>query len=162
MKRLVALVLAIMLTFSIASFDAVAVSDEETPTVLYFSLTTDVNQQFDNENANTRASGLIISYGLELRKSGTTLTILGVTDCYLEVVKCGFKDLTIQRRKNSDDSWEDYYEFGNVYADATRANLSTTLSVASGYQYRISCKHYAKKNILSVQTVANTSNIVNV
>ena len=50
----------------------------------------------------------------------------------------------------------------NVYADAGVANLSTTLPIASGYQYRISCKHYAKKNILSVQTIANTSNIVTV
>ena len=59
-----------------------------------------------------------------------------------------------------DYDWEDYYVYGDLYIDAFAANLDTTLIVPPNYQYRISCKHYAKKNWLMVQTIANTSNIV--
>lgn len=162
MKKITIFILTIVLIVSSFIFNVSATTDEISPTILDFSLTTNIEQTLNYQNSNTRATGLIISYGLELRKSGTTLTILGLTDCYLDVVKCGFKDFIIQRRKTSSDSWEDYYEYGNLYIESTAANLNTTLVVESGYQYRISCKHYAKKNILSVQTIANTSNIVNV
>lgn len=129
------------------------------PHVIDFVVVTEINTVSAEEN-NNRASGLIYSYGLSLSKTGTTLCIEGLTQCALEVVKCGFKDLTVQRRATSSDSWKDYYEYGNVYRDATAAGLSTTLAVESGYQYRIYCKHYAKKNIFSVETITNTSNIV--
>lgn len=148
--------------FSFFSVDVNALDDEEVvPYVVDFAITTDAGV-ISTDVSNTRASGLIASYSLTLTKTGTTLNIYGVTQCSPDVVKCGFKNLTIQRRKTSSDSWEDYYEYGNVYRDAVAASLSTTLVVASGYQYRISCKHYAKKSLLSVQTIANTSNIVTV
>lgn len=160
MKRTAAFIIALILIISTFSFITSAIDYEITPTVLDFTMTTKINQEYCHENTDMRATGLILSYGLELRKSGTTLTILGVTDCSLDVVKCGYKNLTIQRRKTSSDSWSDYYEYGNVYAEATAAHLNTTLSVASGYQYRISCKHYAKKSLLLTQSISNTSNIV--
>ena len=162
MRKITSFVLTIVLIGSFFVFNVTAITEEATPTVIEFSLTADIEQTLDIQTTDMRATGLILSYGLELRKTGTTLTILGLTDCYLDVVKCGFKDFTIQRRKTSSDSWEDYYEYGNLYIESTAANLETTLVVESGYQYRISCKHYAKKNILSVQTIANTSNIVTV
>lgn len=112
------------------------------------------------EGNETRVSGLITAYGLSLEKSGTTLKIYGQTLAAPDVVKCGFKNLVIQRRASSDDSWKEYYDFGNRYIEMSFASFSTTLVVPAGYQYRISCKHYAKKNLLSVQTIANTSNIV--
>lgn len=162
MKRFFSFFLCLILIFS--SLLAVEVNatekDDFTPYMVDFTLTTDVVED-SNVGDNTRAS-LIHSYSLHLTKTGNTLNITGQTHGSTEVVKSGFKDLTIQRRKTSDDSWKDYYEYGNLYADATAANLNTTLVVESGYQYRISCKHYAKKNIFSVQTIANTSGIVTV
>ena len=163
MKKIITISLCLLVFISSFYFDTSAACENETlPMVTSFSLTSYVYTSEDTSNNNNRATGLIMAYGLSLEKTGTTLKIYGQTHATQDVVKCGFKDLTIQRRKTSDDSWEDYYEYGNVYADTCGANLSTTLSVASGYQYRISCKHYAKKNILSVQTIANTSNIVTV
>ena len=148
--------------FSLFVFDIGAIYEETSiPYVVDFVITTDIDNTVTDVN-NTRATGLIASYSLRLTKSGTTLNIYGVTQCSPDVVKSGFKDLTVQRRKTSDDSWTDYYEYGNIYAEAVAANLSTTLVVESGYQYRISCKHYAKKNLLSTQTISNTSNIVTV
>jgi hypothetical protein len=159
MKRYFSVFLCFVLMFSFLSVEANAAEDNVfTPYVVDFSLTTETDED-TSEGNNARAS-LIHSYSLYLTKTGTTLNITGQTYGSGDVVKAGFKDLTIQRRKTSDDDWEDYYEYGNVYIEATFANLSTTLVVEAGYQYRISCKHYAKKNLLSVQTIANTSNIV--
>lgn len=156
MKRYALLLLCIILVFSISFFDVSATETNEfIPYVTNFVVTTETN-----EESNTRATGLIYAYRLTLSQNGTTLNIGGQTSCSIEVVKCGFKDLVIQRRKNSSDSWSDYYDYGNVYVETNSANLSTTLVVESGYQYRISCKHYAKKNLLSIQTISNTSNIV--
>ena len=112
--------------------------------------------------SETRATGLIYSNSLGLSKTGTTLYLSGTTVGTLDAVKTGFKDLEVQRRKTTSDSWKTYYDYGNVYRDVGAANLNTTLVVEAGYQYRISCKHYAKKNLLSTQTISNTSNIVTV
>lgn len=160
MKKIISACLCFVLLLSAFAVEAVAVNEKEpAPVVLSFSLTTDVETSSET-GENTRVSGLITSYGLSLEKSGTTLKIYGQTYGSTGVVKCGFKNLIIQRRASSSDSWSEYHDFGNVYADATAANLSTTLSVASGYQYRISCKHYAKKSLLVTQSISNTSNIV--
>lgn len=160
MKKLLSLVLCAVLMFSFFGMQATATTDEAfVPYVIDFVVTTEVST-LKTEDNNNRASNLINSYGLSLTKSGNTLYLEGATQCALEVVKCGYKDLTVQRRKTTSDAWKDYYEYGNVYAEATAAYLSTTLVVESGYQYRIYCKHYAKKNILSVETITNTSNIV--
>lgn len=161
MKKNISLLLSVFFIFSCVSFDVNATNkDDFVPYVVSFNV--DSELYYETTGDSTRATGLINSYSLYLTKTGTTLNITGQTHGSLEVVKCGFKDLTIQRRKTSDDSWKDYYEYGNVYADTVAANLNTTLVVESGYQYRISCKHYAKKNIFSVQTIANTSGIVTV
>ena len=38
--------------------------------------------------------------------------------------------------------------------------ISKSLTVTSGYQYRVTCTHYAKKSLLSTQKINNTSNTV--
>lgn len=160
MKKTVSFFLSALLIVTCFNFGAVATDKNEVaPTVLSFSLTTEADEVAKG-GYTARVTGLITSYGLSLEKSGTTLKIYGQTYATGEVVKCGFKNLVIQRRASSSDSWKDYYDYGDVYADGFAANLSTTLSVASGYQYRISCKHYAKKNLLLTQSISNTSNIV--
>lgn len=135
--------------------------EKSSPYVVDFVLTSE-NEILIENGSETRATDLIFSYGLGLTKSGTTLNITGKTIGSNEVVKAGFKDLEVERRKTSSDSWKTYYDYGNVYRDAGAANLNTTLVVEAGYQYRISCKHYAKKSLLSTQTISNTSNIVTV
>lgn len=160
MKKVVPFLLCAVLMFSFFNMNVNAAdSTDFVPYVIDFSVTTDINAEATDETTS-RASGLILSYGLSLTKTGNSLYLEGRTNCTPEVVTCGFKNLTVQRRATSSDSWKDYYEYGNVYADATAAFLSTTLAVESGYQYRIYCKHYAKKNIFSVETITNTSNIV--
>lgn len=160
MKKTIIFFLCLTLMFSFFTFGTNASDGEAfSPYVIDFNLTSDFTEAPTDEN-NTRATGLIHSYSLYLTKTGSTLHITGQTHGSTEVVRSGFKDLVIQRRISSDYAWEDYYEYGDMYIDTWFANLDTTLAVATNYQYRISCKHYAKKNIFMVQTVSNVSNIV--
>ena len=108
-----------------------------------------------------KASGLILEFNLKVsKKNSTTLQIDGFTICDPIVVKCGFKSLKVQRKLNSSSSWSDYYDYGNDYVNTWAYTILKELSVDPGYQYRVTCKHYAKKNILNTQTISNTSNIV--
>lgn len=162
MKKAITVLMCMILLFSSLVFNAGAENNEEfTPYVIDFVVTTDLSNA-ENVDAETRATGLIHSYYLSLSKSGTTLILSGETVGTSEVVRTGFKNLVVERRKTSSDSWKEYYDYGNIYYDTILTNLSTTLAVESGYQYRISCKHYAKKSLLVTQTVSNTSNIVTV
>lgn len=157
MKRIIVVMLCVATMFSFFTF-SINASEENLPNIVSLELTEVIDT--DTGNNNIRATGLIHTYSLHLTKTGSTLNIVGTTIGSTEVVRSGFKDLIIQRRKTTDDAWKDYYEYGNLYADTFGARLDTTLAVASNYQYRITCKHYAKKSLLSVQTISNVSNIV--
>ncbi len=154
MKRLVLLLLCVILLFTCCIFPVSAVNEEPLLTAQYFENV--------SETADTRATGLILSYGLEVSVTGTSLKIRGETYCDSSVVKSGFKNLTVQRKKVTDSSWSDYYDYGNIYSDTYSTSINPTLAVESGYQYRVTCKHYAKKNILLKQSISNTSNVVSV
>lgn len=143
MKKIIILFLCVVIAFSSFTFNAFATED----------VTTD-------ESTQTRATGLITMYSLSISKSGSTLSISRKTYCNLEVVRCGFKNLVVERRINSSSDWEEYHDYGNVYVDTAAANLSTSLTVESGYQYRVTTKHYAKQNIILIQTISNESNII--
>ncbi len=162
MKRFISLVLCAILILTCCVFQTNAVDEEETvPYIVDFSLISPVYEA-ESETAENRASGLITYIKLNLSVSGTNLKVVAETRATSDVVKCGFKNLVVQRRKNSSYSWSECYDFGNVYVETNAASLSTTLSVASGYQYRLSCKHYAKKSLLVTQSISNTSGIVTV
>lgn len=158
MKKIIAFFLTILLILTPINYNASAKSNEEpTPYVVDFTITP--RDAVNVTDENIRATGLIVLYDLSLSRTGTILNITGNTSCIGSVVKCGFKDLMVQRRKTSSDSWKDYFDIGDVYANTVAANLDMDVSVASGYQYRITCKHYAKKSLLSVETISNVSNI---
>lgn len=162
MKKTITVILCLFMLVSTLNFAVTATNESEmTPVVVDFMLTPELGIETTDENS-TRATGLITMYDLGLSKSGTTLYITGYTRCDPDVVKSGFKNLVVERRKTSSDSWSEYYDYGNVYLDASGATLNTTLVVTSGYQYRISCKHYAKKSLFVTQTISNTSGIVTV
>ena len=132
----------------------VTLTDEEFASILA------LNPNNPTTNENTRASDLIAFYSIAINKDGNTLYIVGKTTGTTEVVKCGFKEVVVQRRVNSSSSWSDYATYEDLYWDATMYNMAKTLTVPSGYQYRVTCVHYAKKNIFSVQKINNVSNIL--
>ena len=109
----------------------------------------------------TRANNLIHAYAIAISKSGTnTLNIAGVTTGTADVVKAGFKELVVQRRVNSSSAWTDYITYKDLYWDTGSYVLAKSITVPTGYQYRVTCIHYAKKNIFSVQKIDNVSNVL--
>lgn len=122
------------------------------------------NAILENNPANDIApytSGLITLYRIAISKSGnSSLVIAGQTNCSTGVVKSGFTIVTIQQRKNSSSSWSNCETYKDIYSESRVCNLSKTVPVTSGYQYRVTCTHYAKKNFLSTEKINNISNIV--
>lgn len=108
---------------------------------------------------DTRASNLISAYGIVITKEGTNkLYVTAKTTGTVDVVKCGFKEIVIQRRANSSSTWTDYATYEDVYIEQVAYTVCKSLTVPTGYQYRATCIHYAKKNIFSVQKIDNVSN----
>ena len=162
MKRLVSLLLIAIILFTCCVFQTNAINEEKfIPYIIDLSLTSPIYENA-NESTESRATGLIMSYGLEISVTGTTIRILGETYCAGSVVKSGFKNLVVQRKKVSSSTWSDYYDYGDLYSDTYAASVNTTLAVESGYEYRVTCKHYAKKSLLVTQSISNTSNVVTV
>ena len=119
------------------------------------------NNTIHTVDEDTRATGLISAYAIAISKSGTnTLNIAGVTTGTAYVVKSGFKEVVVQRRTSSSASWTDYVTYEDLYIDQIGYNLAKSLTVPTGYQYRVTCIHYAKKNIFSVQKIDNVSNVI--
>lgn len=112
------------------------------------------------ENSQERATGLITNYSISATLTGTTLNISGKTIGSSSVVKCGFKSVIVERRSSDSSDWEEYTEYSDLYSDSTSYTLTEQLTVSSSYQYRVTCVHYAKKNIFSVEKIENVSNIV--
>lgn len=105
------------------------------------------------------ATGLINSWAIGISKSGSKLIIVGKTYCIPSVVKSGFKTVTIQRRSAS-IPWINYKVYTDIYNDNSSCVLSKSLTVPGDYQYKVTCTHYAKKNIFNTEKIDNTSNIL--
>lgn len=122
------------------------------------------NAILENNPANDIApytSGLILTYRIAIAKSGTSdLVIAGQTNCSTGVVRSGFSIVTVQRRTNSSSSWSTYKTYKDIYSESRVCNLSKTITIDKGYQYRVTCTHYAKKSFLSTEKINNTSNTV--
>lgn len=107
--------------------------------------------------SQSRATGLITSKNLGIGKSGTNLIISGYTQGSSEVKKCGFTKVIIQRKKSSETSWSDYKTYEDLYSESNYYKLSKSVTVTSGYQYRVTATHYAKKSVLSTQKIDATT-----
>lgn len=117
----------------------------------------DLNPQ---NNTATRASDLILLYNVGIDKDGTNLNLVAKLVCDLDVVKCGFKKIVIQRRVTTSSAWSNYLTYEDLYDDCSDYLIARQVAVTGGYQYRAVCTFYAKKNILSTQKIELASNIV--
>ena len=104
------------------------------------------------------SSGLITNHTLGIAKSGTNLLITGSTRGSSSVVKCGFTKVVVQRRASASASWSNYKTFKDLYSDGSYYKLSKTVPVDSGYQYRVTATHYAKKSLFQTQKIDSTTN----
>ena len=105
------------------------------------------------ENTKIRATGLITGRNLYIKKNGTTLSICGYTTGGSDVEKTGFKEVVIERRKNSSSSWSEYKVYEDLYSESSTYKLNKSVTVPSGYQYRVTAVHYAKKSLFSTQKI---------
>lgn len=161
MRKIVSLILIIIMIF-LTAFSVSANSDKQTTKEwedVYLS-----KAEFDEfvlvNEVDARTTGLIASFSIGIKKSGANLIIAGTTTCVSTVVKCGFKEVVIQRRANSTQEWVDYVTYEDLYDDSFGYMLSKSITVGIGYQYRVTAVHYAKKNIFSTEKINNTSNTV--
>ena len=117
----------------------------------------DLNPQDPNQ---TRANDLIVSYNVAINKDGSDLYVAAKLICSTTVEKCGFKKIAIQRRIGSGYSWSDYCTYEKLYVEGSSYTTARMITPPAGYQYRAVCTFYAKKNILSTQTIELSSNMV--
>lgn len=160
MKKIFSAALAvIMICSSLSPFTAfaqetAAATEDDT----YFTI-----EEFESldyiyaTNIQPLATGLIVSYKLGIAKSGSNLLITGSTAGSSEVVKCGFSKLVIQRKKSTESTWSDYKTYEDLYSNSNTYDLAKSVAVPSGYQYRVTATHYAKKSLLSTQKITETT-----
>lgn len=164
-KRILSVISAVMVIFTLVP--SVCAADEDIPQWSDLVLTQEefneilANNVIHTVDENSRATGLISAYAIAIAKGGTNvLNIAGKTTGIYNVVKTGFKELIVQRRASSSAAWSDYITYKDLYIDEFAYVLTKSITVPTGYQYRIVCTHYAKKNFLSVQKIDNVSNVV--
>lgn len=159
-SKLLAIVLSVLFVFQ-ASFTALANDEPDWQDANWTQEEFDeIYYQNPNNSVSTFASGLIMVYGISISVTGTTLSIAGRTLCNPEVQKCGFTVVTIKRRTSSSASWTTYKTYEDLYNNAAGYILSKTITVPTGYQYRVYCTHYARKSIFTREKIDNASNVI--
>ncbi len=167
MKKTVKIIFAMILcTLSMFNFHAFAL--EEAPVEI-----TDIkiSQEEINEMKNKgfvydaaengeRATGLIILCTISINDDFSLLQAVGSIECVSSVVKCGFKDIIVQKRASSSSSWVKHYQFDDELTESNEHSLVKAVTTDLGYQYRVVCTFYAKKNFFSVETITGYSNIM--
>lgn len=166
MKKIIKSIFLVCLSFIMLIPTVAYAEDEHVPEWEDATLTeeefNEILAPYVVDNTKTRASGLITAYGMAISKSGNKLLIAGKTYGNADVTKCGFSKVTVQRKKSSSTSWSTYKTYYDLYRNATSYLLTKELTPASGYQYRVTCTHYARENIFSTEKIDNISNIVTI
>lgn len=164
MKKSISKLLAILLSILFIFQTSLVVLAEDEPDWQDITLTQEEFDEILSQNPNngisTYTSGLIYCYAIGVSSSGSNLLIAGKTICDPHVVKCGFSIITIKRRTSSTASWTTYKTYEDIYDNDPSYTLSKSIAVPTGYQYRVYCTHYAKKNLLSKEKIDNVSNVV--
>lgn len=107
-----------------------------------------------------RATGLIFRGAVAINDDYKLLQFVGTIGCSPEVVKCGFEDIVVQRRASSSSAWTHYYTFDDSYEESNTHTVVKAVTTVTGYEYRVVCNLYAKKNIFSVERIDMVSNIM--
>lgn len=157
MKRYIMLLFVIMLLIT-SSIPLNAYAIESTEDDSYIT-----QEEFDSlehvysECIQTYSTSLIKNHQLGIAKNGKTLIISGYTMGTEGVKKCGFTEIVIERKKANENNWSEYIVYKNLYSDSTKYNLSKSVTVENGYQYRVKAIHYAKKTIFLTEKIEATT-----
>ena len=164
MKKFLKVVLSVVFCLSsICPINSFAVNEEN---IQWYenNFTEEKIQQILDQNPQNnvaeRATGLIKFYNVAIAKDGSYLAMVARVICDGEVVKCGFKKIVLQQRATTSSSWKNCLTLEKIYDDNFGYTIGRTFAVNSGYQYRVVCTFYAKKNLLVTEKIEHTSNVV--
>jgi len=148
-KKTVALVLAFIAMFS---FEIFTVEVSAVPTQKDI-----VNLNAEN---STRVTGLVDSYYIGIARHGDYMHLVAKVYCIADVVKCGFKEIVIYRKVTGTTNWTFVRRYEDLYYDGCTHSVGIELQILPNFDYRATCVHYAKKNILMTQTIDDYSNVI--
>lgn len=157
MKKIIALFTA-MILFILPCFTASAANEQPITGDYYISEEEFMKLEHVGSESNdivAYASGLIASKSLSLAIDGNNLIIRADTIGTTEVVKCGFKYITLQRYESG--VWKDYVTFEDIYSESSYCSTSKYVAAPRGYNYRVTARHYAKKSLFSTEKIDNTT-----
>ncbi|MBO5397225.1 MAG: hypothetical protein J6A97_10135 [Clostridia bacterium] len=164
MKKKIKSVFIIVLCFiSIFSFQTFALEKNDIEVSNIVLSQEKINEILALGNTYTpdeRATGLIVSATAAINDDHKLLQFVGTILCMTNVVKCGFENIVVQRRTSSSSSWTHYYTFDDSYGDTNAHSVVKAVTTNTGYEYRVICNLYAKKNIFSVERIDMVSNIM--
>ncbi len=164
MKKILELVFVFFMCFTLlfsVEAQAYETSDrQEQALILSQSEIDEILAKGNSYTANERASGLIYMVRVAINDDYVMLQFVGDISCASTVVKCGFEDIIVQRRASSSSSWQKYHQFDDDISEATNHLTIKAVTTNPGYEYRVKCTAYAKKNILSVQKEVLYTNII--
>ncbi len=157
MKRFILVLMAFILMFSCAFQATASAVNIDEQHILFTQEEFELLEHTYATYNQTRATGLITDCSLGIAKSGNTLKISGYTYGSDVVTKCGFTEVIVQRRTNNNSSWSDYLTYEDLYSSSNSYTLTKSITVASGYQYRVTATHYAKKSLFSTEKITGTT-----
>lgn len=163
MKKIRAMFIIVLCFISIFSFRSFAFEKndiEVSDIVLTQSEMDEILALGNSYTTDERASGLIVSATAAINNDHKLLQFVGTMMCTLDVVKCGFEDIVVQRRASSSSAWTHYYTFDDSYEESSSHTVIKAVTTNTGYEYRVVCNLYAKKNIFSVERIDMVSNIM--
>ncbi|MCM1363627.1 MAG: hypothetical protein NC122_08655 [Faecalibacterium sp.] len=157
MKKIISVLLTLLTIIScVCSFTANAATDDKDNVAFTNEYFESLNHVYA-EDIQPMATGLITAKRFGIAKDGTKLVMTGHTICSNEVVKCGFSKIVIERKLASETKWSTYTTYKDLCASSNIYNLSKSITVEKGYQYRATATHYAKKSLLSTQKITSST-----
>lgn len=154
MRRVLSIIFTIIILLCCLTPSCAFAYENKSDNDLKYSYTTYQSDNFVSvEGVSLYSTNLIIKNSINISKDGTKLIITGLTQGTSDVVKCGFTKVIVQRKKSSTNSWSNYKTYEDLYSNSNKYNLNKSLTVESGYQYRVTVTHYAKKSIFSTQKI---------
>nr|MBQ4456358.1 hypothetical protein [Clostridia bacterium] len=157
MKKMLAVLLT--LTLMLTNLGAVLAETISAPPASQIS----ANPNYASVEKTFSAAGNMRNFAIDFiresisKKSSTSISISAVTETNTTAVRLGGA-IYVQQWKNN--AWSNYGSTSFWNYDTTRASTLKTLSVESGYYYRLKVYHRATDNTGTVQVVSTTSSIL--
>lgn len=144
-KRLSAIILAVLIAFSSVYLEEMQVKAEDAGEELDFSYLLTEDALVGYAESQTWGVYLAEGYSIINKQSSTKIGAGGTTNA---AVKCTVSVTAIVERQTS-TGWARVTSWTQTNENAFSAGVSKTLTVATGYWYRVRSSHYASSDVSS-------------